>query len=294
MRFDAWNATYPNEYLPDIQEMLETVVSGKIVHRNKGMHGYPMSATISIDGATHGMLAYGGGNPRFFIQLHGEHAQAWANHVQDIMSAQSEDDVPFAMLTRADVCHDWIDERDVANMEPELRRLVAEALEDAKGRPPQWSQFGDFHSLEGRSRGCTLYMGAPSSSLRVRLYDKGLEQHSKGLEAPANLRRVEVQVRPSNAEEKREWAHLPASSFWTVSASVRAVASVLAIPFDGSVFRLASPPTDQDRLKFYASRQYGSVFLMMLQEHIDKGVPNDELVHTLALEINRRKRRLIA
>jgi hypothetical protein len=53
---------------------------------------------------------------------------------------------------------------------------------------------------DGTSRGRTVYIGAPTSSIRVRIYEKWLESPGQYVEG---TNRVEVQLRPpSRAKEK--------------------------------------------------------------------------------------------
>lgn len=293
MRFDAWNATFPNLYLSEIRELLQLSLGADFEPRKRGLHGYQFSELIQIEGATHGLLAYGGSNPRFFVELKGEHSQAWSEIVQtwDLQTSASLESCSefLVFLTRADVCFDWEDSRDVVALAPGLRTAVERSLEAERGRPPQWDQRGDWNSPEGRARGCTLYMGASSSSVRVRLYDKGAELHARGLEGPKTLRRVEVQVRADSKAEKVSWSRMLPQTFWTVSSAVRAVAHHLQIPSEGSLVRLPSPPSDLERLKTLASVQYGDAITALVRDLASGDMSAASLVSALAVEIERRR-----
>lgn len=136
-------------------------------------------------------------------------------------------------------------------------------------------------------------MGAPSSSVRVRLYDKGAELKSRGIEASDKLRRVEVQVRPSSKSEKMAWVTLSPRNFWTVSASVRAVASHLSVPFDGEMVRVPSPPADLERLKTLASVQYGEAIAALARDLATGATSATVLVELLVAEIEKRRRSVL-
>lgn len=293
MRFDAWNATFPNGFLADVRGLLEQNLAAHLEPRDRGLHGYKCSETIQINGVTHGIIAYGGVNQRFFVEMKGEPAQAWSEIVQrwELQShSVIEDDYLFLVyLTRADVCFDWIDRRDVVSISPGLRQHVEDEIQAAKGRPPQWDQRGDWNSPEGRSRGCTLYMGASSSSVRVRLYDKGAELKGKGIEAPQDLRRVEVQVRTSSMEEKVSFGRMTPKMFWTVSSAVKAVANHLQVPMEGQIFRIPSPPADLERLKTLASIQYGDAITALARDIATGDMTAVYLVEALAKEIEGRR-----
>lgn len=293
MRFDAWNVTFPNGFLADIRGLLEERLGAHLEPRERGLHGYKCSETIQVNGATHGVLAYGGVNQRFFVEMKGEPAQKWSEIVQKWelqTNTVIEDDSLFLVyLTRADICFDWVDSRDVVSISPGLRQYVEDEIQVAKGRPPQWDQRGDWNSPEGRARGCTLYMGASSSSVRVRLYDKGAELKSKGIEAPQDLRRVEVQVRTSSVEEKVSYGRLTPSIFWSVSSAVKAVAVHLRVPMEGQMFRIPSPPADLERLKTLASVQYGDAITALARDIATGDMTAVYLVEALAKEIEVRR-----
>lgn len=292
MRFDAWNATFPNEVLNEVRFYLETKLGAILENREHGLHGYKFSELIQIEGVTHGVIAYGGINPRLFVEVKGEPSQVWSEFVQSWINEWQGSDV-LALLTRADVCFDWEDSSDVVALAPSLRKFVESAVAPDGGRPPQWDQRGDWNSPEGRLRGCTLYMGAASSSVRVRLYDKGAELKSRGIDASDNLRRVEVQVRASSKAEKTAWATLPPQTFWTVSVSVRAVATHLSVPFGGSMVRVPSAPADLERLKTLASVQYGDAISALVRD-LATGAPSATvLVELLVAEIDKRRRSVI-
>ena len=168
MRFDAWNATFPNEVLNEVRFYLETKLGAILENRDHGLHGYKFSELIQIEGVTHGVIAYGGINPRLFVEVKGEPSQVWSEFVQAWTKEWQGDEV-LALLTRADVCFDWEDSSDVVALAPSLRRAVEDSVSSERGRPPQWDQRGDWNTPAGRFPWCTLYMYAPTSSLRVRL-----------------------------------------------------------------------------------------------------------------------------
>jgi hypothetical protein len=292
MRFDAWNATFPNEVLDEVRFHLETKLGATLENRDQGLHGYKFSELIQIEGVTHGVIAYGGVNSRLFVEVKGEASQVWSEFVQSWIKEWAGND-NLALLTRADVCFDWEDDSDVVALAPSLRRSVEDSVSFERGRPPQWDQRGDWNSIQGRLRGCTLYMGAASSSVRVRLYDKGAELKGRGIDASDNLRRVEVQVRASSKAEKIAWAFNTPEMFWTISVSVRAVASHLAVPFQGSMVRVPSPPADLERLKTLASVQYGEAIAALARDLATGATSAVGLVDLLVAEIEKRRRSVL-
>lgn len=65
-------------------------------------------------------------------------------------------------------------------------------------------------SQGGESTGRTLYVGAPSSAVRVRVYEKWLESPGQYVEG---TNRVEVQVRPPSRAKERVSSWTPAETF---------------------------------------------------------------------------------
>lgn len=289
MRFDAWNVSISVEWLPDIDTLLEAELSAELGPIGRGLHGYRHSRKIKVAGSTVGILLFGGNGGRFFIEMKGEVSQRWSEIVQN-WALQVDCEVH---LTRADVCHDWEDDRDVVQLSSVLRDSVKLALASRPGPPVQWSQQGDWCDPVGRLRGCTLYMGAPSSSFRVRLYDKGRELMGKGIEASDRLRRVEVQARSSSLEERIMWARLPPSSFWRCSNSVTAVADCFGIAKgDELLFRQRPDRLDDDALFDLISEQYGGPVIRFFHRHLEASNGScEELLHLISQDVQARKLR---
>jgi hypothetical protein len=116
-------------------------------------------------------------------------------------------------------------------------------------------------------KGRTCYLGSPSSHTRLRLYDKAEElrhqfQHDpvKLATIPAELARLEVQVRPQTPAAKRAAASvdpvvLMGSAAWTREL-MRLVSGLELQPFEaGKVWRQA----DDDRAYAALLSQYGAL-----------------------------------
>lgn len=239
----------------------------KFEPRKKGLLGYLRSESLIIGGVNHGAIAWGGTNSRFLVQVNGEASNEWSKLVSWCALGDHDPETgeepaeKFALLARADVCFDWLDDRDVKS----LSAAYMAAVEAAPGRKVQWRQEGDWLTEEGRLRGCTLYMGSRTSSVQIRLYDKGLEQIGKLNEAPANLRRIEVQVRPAHRHEREGWVLLPAEHFWKVSRASSAAADHFGIGTAEGIARSYSVKTDIETQMMYASVQYGEAIVELVK-----------------------------
>lgn len=92
-------------------------------------------------------------------------------------------------LSRLDVAFDIVDEYDLHDFVIDLPRVKRQTISSSASK------------LE------TLYLGAPKSNKRVRIYDKRLERLSHGyleFQLPSRWWRVEVQLRANYA---RDWLH---------------------------------------------------------------------------------------
>lgn len=76
---------------------------------------------------------------------------------------------------------------------------------DYEGRPMTTTVAGDWYAAE---RGRTLYVGAPSSAVRVRFYEKGIQ-----LGSSPNWVRFEWQVRPVNVYVRDITTNPPGSRY---------------------------------------------------------------------------------
>lgn len=309
MRFDAYNCTFRPDAFGEVLQGLFDVLGAKMIPRNAGLHGYRSSQILEVDGSIHGVVAWGGKNRRPYVEVKGEPSQVWSEFVksrvlddretrptvEDALSlvdplavcdglSAAQDWEPWASLTRADVCYDWLDDRDTVELSGGLRRAVDTDSEVVRRFSPSWDQRGDWMTLEGRLRGCTLYMGASSSAVRVRLYDKGLELLGRHIDADPRLRRLEVQYRPDGRDRER-WATLEPGAFWLVSPAVRACARAVGISVDSDSPALCPKiPTTLERQKTILSVQYGAALCDMVKELF-----GSEAANRISLEIESRK-----
>ena len=125
-------------------------------------------------------------------------------------------------------------------------------------------------------QGRTVYLGAPSSACRQRLYDKAAELRSKFAadpvrlaQVPEHLTRLEAQVRPQTREARERFASIEPLAVMGSSAWLRfvwqQVAGMELEPVQvGKVWR----QSDDDRAYAYLLAQYGGLLRRM---HADLG-----------------------
>jgi hypothetical protein len=253
-RFDWYQATVRAE-VPAVRAALLGLVHGAEAQPIRGRHGFAFADRVTVDGVELGQVSWGGMHTYPHAHVSGEAAQSWA----EVLRAE----FPDHSVSRADVCIDYADPG-------AYDRLQGLALGVAKERGISVGTAGD-HLLTMQGR--TVYLGATSSHTRVRIYDKGAELRQQFradpvrlAEVPAELARLEVQVRPQTPAAKAKAAELHplavmGSAAWTREL-MRQVAAVDLEPFEaGKGYRQA----DDDRAYAACLAQYGGMLRRMAE-----------------------------
>lgn len=248
-RFDWYQATVKAE-VGDLRAILGTLATGgEWEAMKRAPHGYGGGERLVDASGPLAMIWYGGTHARPHAVFSGEAAQAGA----ELLRAE----LPEHAVTRADACIDYA--------EPgAYDRLQSIALSVAEDRGIKVGTAGD-HLLTKQGR--TLYLGAPSSHTRLRLYDKATELREQFAgnpvrlaEIPAELARLECQVRPQTREAKQAAAKaqplaLMGSAAW-MRTLMRQVEGLELEPFEaGQVWRQA----DDERAYTACLAQYGGL-----------------------------------
>lgn len=248
-RFDWYQGTV-KAAVPDVRAVLKSLApDGRWEPMRKAPHGYAFAdRLVDVDGPVT-MVWWGGMHELPHVVTSGETAQAAAELLRS--------ELPAHTVSRADVCIDYGDQG-------AYDRLQGIALEVAKAQRVKVGTAGD-HLLTMQGR--TLYLGATSSHTRLRLYDKAAELRqqfakdpAKLAAVPAELARLECQVRPQTPEAKRlaatvEPLALMGSAAW-MRALMRQVAELDIEPLQvGKVWR----QSDDDRAYAAVLAQYGGL-----------------------------------
>lgn len=161
---------------------------------------------------------------------------------------------PDHLVARADVCVDLVS--------PDwFERAFAVMVDVAKTHRVKPKRDGNW-DVEPFAR--TLYLGAPTSAVRLRLYEKGqqlLQQHGElaAEVVPADWSRLEVQVRPAKRSSKQAVAQLAPDRFWGCSRFSRDVAAQL-LGSDAPRLAVGTVHRAQqlERSEFFMLKQYGN------------------------------------
>lgn len=239
-RFDAYTATTTAIKAPEVVAWFFEGRSDCTMRQGRGLHTFgERISVVDHSGVEVGSVSWGGKQgERIMIEAKGEGTPAIVDKLRQ--------GVPHR-VTRADSCVDF--ER--PGVFDELLGHVEAIKREHRlygSRAGDW----DDHPELGRSR----YLGAPSSPIRSRLYEKGKQPEYRHL-ARFDLVRLELQVRPQK-DAKHEYASLDAlqvwgASKWTRDLAARVLAAHLGAHPAGTVRR----DSTRDRALRFMAGQYG-------------------------------------
>jgi hypothetical protein len=239
VRFDAYTCTVEGPSVHEAVSMLRGSPSDEI-REGKGFHTFGHRITVKDHaGDEVGAIQYGGmQGVRLMVEVKGERTP-WA--VDNIRREWREH-----RCTRVDSCADF------------ERPGAFEALLD-----PVMRAKADF-KLYGERRGDwdmpelgrTQYLGANSSPVRLRLYEKGKQPEYRHLNRP-HLARMEIQVRPQK-EAKTTYATLDPMQVWGASKFTRRLAAeVLETMLDPYPPGTVRKDSKRDQALRWMAKQYG-------------------------------------
>lgn len=240
-RFDAYTATVSGIDRGQAFAILRPhILPGDQWREGDGYHGFGRKESFKGgDGAEWASMLYGGRQgDRVMVEVKGERTPDVVQAIREV--------IPSHRCTRVDSCADF-------NAPGAWEKLLQETLEVKAAFKLRGERRGDWDFPED---GRTQYLGAPSSPVRARLYEKGKQPEYRHL-AQFDLVRAEVQVRPKNAA-REVYATLGPLDVWGASPFVRDLAArVLHAQVKpqpaGTIYR----ETDRDRSLRWMCKQYG-------------------------------------
>lgn len=237
VRFDAYSATTTAAHRDDLMALL--IGSGDQVRSSRGFHTFgERHAVIDPSGDEVGAVMAGGRQgDRVMLEVKGERSPA----VVDALRGRYEH-----RCTRLDTCVDF--DRPGA-----FQELLAPVLRVKEEFAIYGEKRGDWDQPE---LGRTVMLGARSSVIKFRLYEKGKQPEYRHLNQPDRVR-AELQVRPVKIA-REVYAHVSAVDAWGASRWTAALAGELLgerldrVP-PGTMWK----PTERERALRWMVRQYG-------------------------------------
>jgi Replication initiation factor len=252
VRFDAYSATTQKAKPADLVDLLRELADGEKVELKTG-HGFhsfgERVAARDESGSEFGSVMWGGRQGDWaMIEVKGERTPKAVEALRERY---------WHRVTRVDACADF-------DAPGAFDGLLGHCLDVKKAHRLKGSKLGDWEDFPEDGR--TLYLGAPSSVARVRLYEKGKQQEYRHLER-FDWTRLEVQVRPAK-EAKADFNSLGPLECWGASKWTRDLAGrVLQQHIDphpaGTVYKM----TERDRALRWMCKQYG-VHLVSLADDL--------------------------
>jgi hypothetical protein len=244
VRFDAYTATTQALKANDVVGWLfEAGYAGDTIHQGRGFHTFAERIWVQDDtGSQVGAVQWGGRQgDRIMVEVKGTRTPAVVERLRGAAEHR---------CTRVDACADF-------EFPGAWEQLLGHVMQVKGDHDLYGERRGDWDKPEF---GRTQYLGANSSAVRLRLYEKGKEPDMRHLARP-DLVRCEVQVRPAK-EAKEVFARLSPTEVWGAARWSRDLAGrVLEVAVDrkpaGAVWRQT---TIERRLRFLA-RQYGATLL---------------------------------
>lgn len=248
IRFDYYQATVqapdPSfagllDHLMAAWELVDFVPTG-------AKHGYLRGGKI-VRGSTDLCTVWWGGNPGVNVHTSSDQAPVLASALKTL-------GLPFG-VSRVDSCLDWFEDGCFESLSGHLIKF-------AQDNRIMINQQGDW--VRGQAR--TLYLGSPTSTARICLYEKGYEQRAKhGGEAPLNWVRLEVRVRPKGAHKIAVSAWEPRDVFaagWVADALAVLDLDIGEKRSVGTLWK----PSDTDRARAAMIVQYGATMSLWAEE----------------------------
>lgn len=237
-RFD-WMQQTLREDPKDLFDVLAGTLGAEL-EPGRGQNGYHRAMSVIRAGETLARVNYGGPNGWPNVVTTG----AATDVVEPVLRAAWEGQE----VTRMDTAQDF-------DSDGGYDRVRAVMIELAEG-----SRLGttEIESTKLGVRSRTLYLGSPSSRVRVRLYEKGrFEQQMGHADASSTWYRLEAQIRPTGTARVVA-RYLDATEAWGFSRWSRELASsVIGVEVDQVTMQLRRDP-DYARALHFLERQYAS------------------------------------
>ena len=255
-KFDWYQCTYHGADPLEIIRAIEAAHPFALIEPDSPKNGYRVGQVFKLGGETLARVWWEGNTG-----VHVVTTSANAHELAPLLRAQGVHNV-----TRLDACEDWIE----AGL---FDRLAAHLIGYAQGHGITINQQGDW--VRGQAR--TLYLGSPSSAVRLVLYEKGYEAGGD-----VNWVRLEVRCRPKGEAREAVARWSPGEAFgaarWVVDALAGLGWDHLQAKAIGTVYR----PSDDERARLTLAKQYGGVLRRWIDEAGSMEAFHTELAGLLA------------
>jgi hypothetical protein len=246
VRFDGYTAT--TAAITHHQAVDLLTFEGDTFHPGRGFHTFRDRVSVKDRaGYEVGSVSFGGAQgARVMVEVKGERTPAVVDRLRGGIEHR---------CTRVDSCADF--DRPGA-----WEALLAPVLQVKAGHRLYGERRGDWDQPE---KGRTQTLGAKSSPITARLYEKGKQPEYVHLERH-DWCRLEIQVRPQK-DAKNEYSSLSPLEVWGASKWTRELAaSVLEQHLDPHPPGTVRRDTQRDRALKWMARQYGPHLVSLAED----------------------------
>lgn len=250
VRFDGYTATGQDIDVSTVIGWLFAHGNGETLHQGHGFHTFKDRIWVTdATGDQVGAVQFGGSKQggRVMVEVKGEPTPAVVEALRGAYEHR---------CTRVDACADW-------DAPGAYTRVLERVVEVKKEHKLYGERRGDWEDHPEKGR--TQYLGASSSPIKARLYEKGLQPEYEHL-GLKNWVRLELQVRPQK-DAKNEYSKLSPIEVWGASRWTRELAACVLLEHvephpAGTVFKL----TDRDHKLRWMLRQYGPALVSLVED----------------------------
>jgi hypothetical protein len=214
---------------------------------SKNLNGYHFGGSIKRGDQTLLHLCWGG-------QL-GINAKATSHHAIEFhrfLKKTGREHSP----TRLDACEDWFQE---GFFDKVSKKLLSFANENRL----TINQQGDWHNKKGR----TLYIGSPTSPIRLVVYEKTQERLSAGAQdVPEHWVRVEVRFRPKGDLTRSIVANAEPDQIFCIGWVSGALKKIGYSNIKKLAIKTSWKPSETNKARLALIKQYKNVMLSWAEE----------------------------
>ena len=247
VRFDGYTATTREAKPEQLLPLFDPINAGLTFREGKGFHQFGTRLSILDDGGEVGAIQWGGKQAdRVMLEVKGERTPKVVERLRSFCPHR---------VTRVDSCADF-------DAPGAWNRLLRAVLATKRKHRLYGERRGDWDQPE---KGRSMYLGATTSTTRLRLYEKGKQPEYAHL-ARTDWVRAEIQVRPAK-EAKGEYATLSPLDCWGASTWSRELAGqILAEHVDAHAAGTVYKRTDLERRLEWLCKQAGATLLELHSE----------------------------
>jgi hypothetical protein len=248
IRFDAYTATSTEAGSTDLMALFPP---GLAVKEGRGFHHFAHRLAFKDDtGSEVGSVQWGGKHADFhrsMIEVKGERTPEVVERLRSLCDHR---------VTRMDSCADF-------DAPGAFKRLLGACMRVKRRHRLRGRREGDWQDFPELGR--TQYLGATTSAVQLRLYEKGCQPEYRHLARPDWVR-AEVQVRPM-LHAKSRYSTVSAVDAWGASAwSQELAGEILADHVDphraGTVWRAS----ERDKAIAWMCKQYGAHLSSLVED----------------------------